>query len=509
MDGTRQNILEHIYAWAKDSSQENILWLSGSPGAGKSAIASTVVSQLSKQQSTAAFCFQRGHAILGNPAVLWRTIAFSLASCDSAVQNGIVHFLETTAIHFGNDVGDHFKHLIEEPLTKNCDILSFKFPLVIIIDALDECSSSDSTSAPRGVLLQTFRRWSQLPKMFKLFVTARHESDIAKCLVDVSQHIVLETGSKATPQTSQDIQLFLKHHFSRIAMDYDLELSTWPEPEIIEQLTKQAAGLFIWAETVIRFMMQGGPSKQLSLILDGKLATGDIDSLYLTILQNAFKPSNLEIFNMVAGCIVLARIPLTCHDLEKLLDEVKTDVIKFILNKLKPVISNDDENGLQVTYQSFAEFLKDSTRSTKTFVIDQIKQSKRLSLGCMRVMNDKAGLRFNICNMKTSHVFNDQILDLATHIKTTIPSHLLYACCFWAQHLQDIPKQYPDHLFTASVHKFAHTHLLHWLEVLSVINEVPVASRALNTAYHWFQVFAKILFKCICITKLLQFISGF
>jgi hypothetical protein len=93
LDGTRQNILEHIYAWAKDSSQKNIIWLSGSPGAGKSAIASTVVSQLSKQQSTVAFCFQCGHAILGNPAILWRTIAFSLASCDSTVQNDIVHSL--------------------------------------------------------------------------------------------------------------------------------------------------------------------------------------------------------------------------------------------------------------------------------------------------------------------------------------------------------------------------------------------------------------------------------
>jgi hypothetical protein len=488
LEGTRQNILDQIYAWAKDSSQQNILWLSGSPGAGKSAIASTVVSQLSMKQSTVAFCFQHGHAILGDPTVLWRTIAFGLASYDSAVLNDIVHFLEDTTMHFGSDIGDHFKHLIEEPLTKNCNALSFKLPLVIIIDALDECSASDSTSAPRGILLQTLRRWSQLPKMFKLFVTARHESDIAKCLKDVSQHIVLQTGHKATPQTSQDIELFLKYHFSGIAMDYYPELSTWPEPEIIEQLTKQAAGLFIWAETVIRFMMQGAPSEQLSLILDGKLATGDIDSLYLTILQNSFKPSNLESFNMVVGCIVLAQIPLTIHDLEVLVDGVKTDVILFVLNKLKPVISNDSENGLQVAHQSFAEFLKDSTRCTEAFVIDQTKQSQRLALGCMRVMNGKGGLQFNICNLKTSYVFNDQIVDLTTCIKTNIPSQLLYACCFWAQHLQDVPKQNTEDVFIESVHKFSHAHLLHWLEVLSLINEVPVASRALNIACHWFQV---------------------
>jgi len=492
LEGTRESILQQIYTWAKDSSQKNILWLSGSPGAGKSAIASTVVSQLSKQLSTVAFCFQRGHAILSDPVVLWRTIAFGLASYDSAIQNDIVHFLEDSTMHFGNDVGDHFKHLIEEPLLKNCNVLSFKLPLVIIIDALDECISSNSTSAPRHILLQTLKRWSQLPKKFKLFVTARYESDIAKSLADVSEHVILETGNKATLQTSQDIQLFFNHHFSAIAMDYDLELSTWPEPGIIEQLTTQAAGLFIWAETVIRFMMQGAPSEQLSLILDGKLATGDIDSLYLTILQNSFKPSNLESFNMVVGCIVLACIPLNCYSLEKLLDGVKADVIKFVLNKLKPVISNDDEHGLQVVHQSFAEFLKDSTRCTEAFVIDQAKQSKRLALGCMGVMNGKEGLQFNICNLDTSYVSNDQILNLPAQIKTTIPSYLMYACCFWAKHLQDMSKHDPDPVFADSVYKFSHTHLLHWLEVLSLINKIPIASKALNTAYHWFQVGSKV-----------------
>jgi hypothetical protein len=488
LEGTCENILQQIYAWAKDSSQKNILWLSGSPGAGKSAIASTVVSQLSEHQTTVAFCFQCGHAILSDPAVLWHTIAFGLASKDSAIQNDIVHFLQEKTMNFGSDIGDHFKHLIEGPLIKNCAVLSFKLPLVIIIDALDECSSSDSTSASRGILLQTLKKWTQLPKIFKLFVIARYESDIANCLDDISQHIVLQTGNKATPQTSQDIQFFLNHHFSRIAMDYYPELSTWPEPGIIEQLTQQAAGLFIWAETIIRFMKQSAPSEQLSLILDGMLATGDIDSLYLTILQHSFRSSNLESFNMVAGCIVLAQIPLTICDLKELLDGVKTDVIKFVLNKLKPVILNDNENGLQVRHQSFAEFLKDSNRCTEAFVIDQTKQSKRLALGCLRVMNGTGGLQFNICNLEISYAFNDQILDLATRVKAAISPHLSYACCFWAQHFQDIPKQNSEPVFAEGVHKFSHTHLLHWLEVLSLINKVPVASRALNAADHWFQV---------------------
>ena len=449
-----------------------------------------MVSHLSKQQPTVAFCFERGHAVLGDPAALWCTVAFGLACHDTAIQNDIVDVIKDPKVDLDNGIMDHFRHLIGEPLTRNCEVFSANHPLVIVVDALDECNSSDSTSAPREFLLQTLRKWKQLSKKFKLLVAARPESDISRCLDDISQHIILETGDKVTSQTSHDIQHFLEYHFSTIAMSYHPKLSTWPEPASIAQLTKQAAGLFIWAETVIRFMKQGVPTKQLSLILNGNLATGDIDSLYLTILQTSFKDdSTLEAFNVVVGCIILARLPLTCHDLEKLLYGVETDIsIAFVLDRVKPVISNDTENGLQITHQSFAEFLKDAEHSTSAFAIDQEKQSNKLALGCLSIMIGQGGLRFNICNLDTSYLFNDQIIDLDAHIKVAIPSHLAYACCFWAEHIQDIPEQNLDLGILDKAYKFAQHHLLHWLEVLSLINKVSVASRALNAACQCFRV---------------------
>jgi len=489
LEGTRTDVLQQIYTWAEDSSQKNMFWLSGSPGAGKSAIATTVVSCLSKQQPTIAFRFERGHAILGDPAALWCTIAFGLARHFPAIQKDIVDVLQDSKVDLDNGIREHFRWFIEEPLMRNCKVLSAEQPLIVVIDALDECNSSNSTSAPRGILLQTVRKWAQFPKQFKLLVTARAESDIARCLHNISHHIILQTGNDVTAQTSQDIRYFFEYHFSRIAMDYYPKLLMWPEAVIIEQLTKQAAGLFIWAETVIRFIEQGPPTHQLSLIFDGKLAMGDIDGLYLTILQKPFTDSTLESFNAVAGSIVLAQLPLTCDDLEKLLYGVETDIsITFVLDKLRPVVSNDKENGLQITHQSFADFLKDSNRSTHAFTIDQPKQSKTLALGCLRVMNDQGGLRFNICNLETSHVFNDQIVDLPTRIKATIPSYLSYACCFWAQHLQNISEQDINPAIAENVSKFAYTHLLHWLEVLSLIGEVSSAKKALTAAGQWFQV---------------------
>jgi len=50
MDGTRQDVFRTINEWLDDFSTSNILWISGSPGAGKSAVASSLALQLTKRQ---------------------------------------------------------------------------------------------------------------------------------------------------------------------------------------------------------------------------------------------------------------------------------------------------------------------------------------------------------------------------------------------------------------------------------------------------------------------------
>jgi hypothetical protein len=81
MDGTRESIVEELDKWLNcaDASEPNILWLSGGPGAGKSAIASSIVSKLSERCRLGShFFFRRGDVALSDPAVLWRTMAYDL-----------------------------------------------------------------------------------------------------------------------------------------------------------------------------------------------------------------------------------------------------------------------------------------------------------------------------------------------------------------------------------------------------------------------------------------------
>jgi DNA replication protein DnaC len=57
MEGTRRDVFRKIDHWLDDTSAPNILWISGSPGAGKSALASSLVSDLTKRRRMGARFF--------------------------------------------------------------------------------------------------------------------------------------------------------------------------------------------------------------------------------------------------------------------------------------------------------------------------------------------------------------------------------------------------------------------------------------------------------------------
>src|SRR6202795_4509290 len=123
MNGTREDIFKTINSWLNDFRAPNILLISGSPGAGKSAIASTLVSELAEERRLASsfFC-KRGDASLGNPSSLWRTVAFDFARFNADVKGSLIEFLDGTRMRDA-DIQLHFDCLIKGPLSKNHDRL--------------------------------------------------------------------------------------------------------------------------------------------------------------------------------------------------------------------------------------------------------------------------------------------------------------------------------------------------------------------------------------------------
>jgi hypothetical protein len=457
--------------------------VSGHPGVGKSTIASTLVASLgASHRLGSSFFFARDNPTLATPAALWCSVAYDLAQLYPVVLRVVLDKLHEQEVGVNTaNISMLFRRLIEEPLKLAVEIPKDRLP-VVVVDALDECGGLDGQrSRHRENLLNTIRSWSRLPSIFKLIVTSRREDDIIRAFSSVRhESIPLLSGESVGIESADDIHLFLKARFARITEGYPDSLPpTWPGPTIIDELTKRAAGLFIWASTVTEFIDKGEPEEQLGYIQEGNIKDGDLTALYSRILEISFgQPSAgvLNAFHMVAGAIILVRTPLRRTDYLRLLP-VKATMLDFICKGLQSVMVTGDV--LRFNHQSFVDFLTDSMQCPGPFLIHIMAQNQTLAVASLQAMT---GLQFNICGIETSHVRNDEILDLAERVEKTISTPLRYSCFFWADHLQAAAFSLE---LLHKVKGFMRTRFLYWLEVLSLVKEVRMATQILKVAVGW------------------------
>ncbi len=182
MEGTRDLVLSDVEAWLKrsDGLGPNVLWVSGAAGAGKTALASTIVAKVLKNDCVKFFIKSR-EASLRDPRIVWRSVAFELAKLHRGFKVQILDAVSGRsygANHEHAKVGDQFRELICEPLKTYFASPTSSQNIVIVIDALDECDEGLQRE-----FLETIVEWSKkLPQACKLLVTSRPEPEIEKKL---------------------------------------------------------------------------------------------------------------------------------------------------------------------------------------------------------------------------------------------------------------------------------------------------------------------------------------
>jgi len=476
MPGTREDVLTLIKTWLDDLNEPNIFWLSGSPGSGKTTIASTVVADF--HCFSGQFFFHRDEAELRDPDNLWRRIALDLALGSNIVRKSIARALETQKANIrGLDISMQFEHLIAKPLWEV--FTTSVEPLLIVLDALDECESYEK-------LLPSLTSWSNLPKSLKLLITSRRYSNIQSSLGSMSVHCDIHTGHEISTQTSNDLEKYFIARFSEVA---GLP-PKWPGPAQVSFLIRKAAGLFIWAKSAMDFVLHkgGDPEERLDLIFtDSGEGIDAVDNLYYQIISAAWKglrkPEETSL-RLVLGSIVIAKNPLRTQDLKELLG-VKDALLNSIINQLGPILSISDANYLRVCHKSVTDFLLDPERS-KDFWIDSQQHSLCFSGYCLKFMNRK--LKFNFFGLKTSHILNKNIPELDNHIESVKSTALNHASYFWASYLQKGCDKMLQLGIQAAVEEFLMDHLLHWLEIMSLMGTVNHAAQLLLSAAGWSRV---------------------
>ncbi|KIM24750.1 hypothetical protein M408DRAFT_317021, partial [Serendipita vermifera MAFF 305830] len=484
LEGTRRDILYNIRTWAADLEAPNILWLNGYPGVGKSAIASTIVEELhASNRFGSSFFFQRERASAMTPNALWCNVAYDLARRYPSIRKHIVNALiANESLPTTLNIDALFRELISEPLTKSDDIPIDKLP-VIVLDALDECGGIDGwRSDHRKKLMRTLKSWSSLSRRFKLVVTSRWEDDIERLFSTTGHHPVeVISGERIDSVSSADIRTFLLHELRQLLDRYPSLPSGWPGEKETVRLINGANGIFIWIKTVIKLLESGEPQRTLRQILSN--GAGSMAELYTWILHASFPKPNIDDakdFQAVLGAIIFIKEPLDVVSLAHFLS-IDGSTIDYICNGLRSVL--DCGRILRIRHQSFVDFLLDSTDCPLSFLIDKERESRNLALCCLSTM--KRYLRFNICDLESSYVRNQDVPNLTQQVDKCILPYLSYSSCYWASHLAETSSDNEVH---DSVTYFMDHLFLFWLEVISLIKQMNIGSNMLHSLIDWLRV---------------------
>ena len=313
LEGTRSDILHAVFEWMDNSASENIFWLNGPAGCGKSTIASTVAHMLDESTGgvrklglgtlAATFFCKRNDAQLNKPSLLIPTMAFRLAYAYPLLKGPIIK-----ALNDNPDIGDspilnQFNKLIEEPLST---VASQNVTnVIIVIDALDECGDTSS----RKALLRCFEQASALPRWFRIFITSRPEDDIRAALCNVSVGYEVDIHSE---DNKSDVAAYIQQRIVSLRRDHPTLGSDWPDGKKLNEIISKSGDLFIWVRLAFDFIE---PKSNPATTMDGILSSSfskfhtQLDALYHTVLHEGLVEEEHSI-RQVLGIVVVAKVPL-------------------------------------------------------------------------------------------------------------------------------------------------------------------------------------------------------
>jgi len=474
-----------------------MFWLNGMAGTGKSTIARTVAREWArKKRLGASFFFSRGQGGLARASKFFTTIAYQLSTAESSLAAGVRRAICNHPDVPRQSLRDQWERLILGPLSQLNELSSGPVQSVmLVIDALDECSDSKDTGLILALLSQA-KSFSSF--RFRVFVTSRPETRIRHDFDDISQDayrdFILHQISCQTADYSivsrntvnNDVYTLLRHEFDRIRKHHRLH-KDWPGELILDHLVRKANGLFIYASTVCLFIgnQDYHPPQRLSLVLEdgveGRSSAKRLDLIYDTVIQHAVVDGRdaesrtmlLERFRRIVGSIVILSDALTATALGKLLGTEPWEVGKT-LQSLGSVLAypESEDIPIRLLHPSFRHFLLDDKRCyDMRFRIVAHNAHVELAVSCIKMMSKC--LKQDICSLGRLGVLNNEV-DRGI-LQRCLPQELRYACRYWIDHLQRSNVALDDGRSPLHdrVHTFLKEHFLHWLEALSLMGNIP------------------------------------
>ncbi|OTA59106.1 WD40 repeat-like protein, partial [Hypoxylon sp. EC38] len=513
MPGTQMKILNDLQQWLESPTGKPILWLHGMAGTGKSTIARTVATALSKKASFAnsnqlpdnislgaTFFFKQDDARRNHAGVLFTTLAHQLAHEPLGLESEIADAIKRNA---SPDIGVRSpKVQWDELILKPLKALEAESPspirLVLIIDALDECQAKETGAIRVNAqhIIQSLKQVEELSKVqIRVLITSRNESHIDRAFKNIPEKSYDEIElSKVSldnhhDEKKDDITIYLESELLEIEINNG-HSSKWPSADDIRKLVEKAGGLFIYAATTCKFLdvQPDLAKKRLHQVLKGSPNKNSppfiLSQIYSTVLDfytrdwtEEEKQEDHDLKEILRLIVVLFK-PLPICSLAKFTkSRISTPRVHECLENIRSVVDlpQDPKSTVGLVHLSFHEFLLDEKRCKKTgFLVEPTMMHIQLFERCLEIMSHH--LHMDMCDLQKPGIFFVEIPPVL--VQQCIPPYLQYACRYWVDHLlqlgevQEVQDALVDH---GRIHKFLREHVLSWLEALGLTGELGIA----------------------------------
>ncbi|KIK31740.1 hypothetical protein CY34DRAFT_243036, partial [Suillus luteus UH-Slu-Lm8-n1] len=364
-----------------------------------------------------------------------------------------------------------------------------------MIEALDESGGVETRRNLLRILAGRLQdnglpKITELPSNFRILVTSRPIPDIEEGFEDADHILRLSMDSIPAEVAEGDIRTFVSEELKGLSGFQDDHFAT---------LAKNADGLFEWARLAcgyIRLPYFGSSSMKCFRKVVNRDPKGrknllyDMYRLILTDLMPKDKDTcdykeAVAAFRSVMGQILATNEPLPLDSLKAMRRHFREDhhEVDAVTKHMGPLLSGTTDSSIPIRplHATFHEFLTDKSSSGDFFVEKTNAQQRDLAFASLRVM--KQGLRFNICDLKSSYLPNCEDLGLQERVQKCILPHLSYSSRFWTSHVRSTV--FDKELANEVKLLFNHERVFFWLELLALINALGGAVPALPLISQW------------------------
>ena len=478
LENTRRNVINDVMEWIEDDSREakKVLWVYGLAGTGKSTLSTTIAQIMRKLHRLGAFFFFNRDIPRRDFATLIRTLAYQLAMYDARFCAVISRVAATNENIAGMPLEFQFENLLSANALEYVEWSGG--PIVLIIDALDECGSE----ADREILMQVLSKgFSGLPSFIRIMLVSRQEQDIQYILGSHS-HLCRYPLDIDSVTNKDDVLEYIRHRLEEIRIKNGRLGDRWPGEDKISSLADRAGGLFIWASTACLYIKSYAPNRRLSELVNKQLEDNSseqfarLDSLYETGLRSAglwhdalFRSDCRNIL----GVILCARVPLSCSVIDALLELPQDTSSWESVSRLGCLLHVSETEPIRTLHPSFHDYLSERCID-RPWSIDLKRHNKELALCCIKLLDKE--LRENICDMTLPYLSETN----------TLPEVISYACKFWIEHICLVSDVTDD--IVEQIDAFLAKHLLHWMEALAILKAHDRTIRSIDDLMKWLRV---------------------